>query len=133
MRGGASAASEALAVFTTPVQTVLARINRATLGIWGTYRDWKNVRTENRRLREETQRLRVEALRVTETDAENQRLRRLLALKESLPLETMAGGIIARGGGGWVRSLTVNRGSGGSGRRLTGAIAPDGPGGAITD
>ena len=72
---------------TTAVDRGSSRINRATLGVWGTYRDWKNVRTENRRLREEAQRLRVEALRVTETAAENDRLRRLLALKQSLPLE----------------------------------------------
>jgi rod shape-determining protein MreC len=133
MRGGATGASDALAIITTPVQTVLARINRATLGVWGTYRDWKNVRAENRRLREEAQRLRVEALRVTETDAENQRLRRLLVLKESLPLETLAGEIIAREWGGWVRSLTVNRGRGDSVARLSAVIAPDGLVGRVVD
>jgi len=133
MRGRAAGASDALAVVTTPVQTVLARVNRATLGIWGTYRDWKNVRTENRRLREESQRLRVEALRVSETEAENQRLRRLLTLKDSLPLDTMAGEIIAREWGGWVRSLTVNRGRGDSVTRLTAVIAPDGLVGRIVD
>jgi rod shape-determining protein MreC len=133
MRGRSVGASDALAVVTTPIQTVLARVNRATLGVWGTYRDWKNVRAENRRLRDETQRLRVEALRVTETDAENQRLRRLLTLKESLPLETMAGEIIAREWGGWVRSLTINRGRGDAVSRLTAVIAPDGLVGRIVD
>jgi len=133
MRGRSVGASDALALVTTPIQTVLARVNRATLGVWGTYRDWKNVRVENRRLRDETQRLRVEALRVTETDAENQRLRRLLTLKESLPLETMAGEIIAREWGGWVRSLTINRGRGDAVTRLTAVIAPDGLVGRIVD
>jgi len=133
MRGRSVGASDALALVTTPIQTVLARVNRATLGVWGTYRDWKNVRVENRRLRDETQRLRVEALRVTETDAENQRLRRLLTLKESLPLETMAGEIIAREWGGWVRSLTINRGRGDTVARLTAVIAPDGLVGRIVD
>ncbi len=133
MRGHAAGASDALAVITTPVQTVLARVNRATLGIWGTYRDWKNVRAENRRLREEAQKLRVEALRVTETDSENARLRRLLALKEALPLQTMAGEIIAREWGGWVRSLTVNRGRGDSVARLTAVMAPEGLVGRIVD
>ncbi len=133
MRGRSVGASDALAVVTTPIQTVLARVNRATLGVWGTYRDWKNVRAENRRLRDETQRLRIEALRVTETDAENQRLRRLLTLKESLPLETMAGEIIAREWGGWVRSLTINRGRGDAVARLTAVIAPDGLVGRIVD
>jgi rod shape-determining protein MreC len=133
MRGRSVGASDALAVVTTPIQTVLARVNRATLGVWGTYRDWKSVRAQNRRLRDETQRLRVEALRVTETEAENQRLRRLLTLKESLPLETMAGEIIAREWGGWVRSLTINRGRGDAVARLTAVIAPDGLVGRIVD
>jgi rod shape-determining protein MreC len=133
MRGHTVGASDALAVVTTPIQTVLARINRATVGVWATYQDWKNVRAENRRLREETQRLRVEALRVTETDEENRRLRRLLTLKESLPLETLAGEIIAREWGGWVRSLTVNRGRGDAVARLTAVIAPEGLVGRIVD
>lgn len=133
MRGRAIGAADALAVITTPVQTVLARVNHATLGVWSTYRDWKNVRAENRRLRDEAQRLRVEALRVSETEAENQRLRRLLALKQSLPLETMAGEVIAREWGGWVRSLTVNRGRGDSVGRLTAVISPDGLVGRIVD
>ena len=81
MRGHIAGASDALAVVTTPVQSMLSRVNRATVGLWSTYRDWKNVRAENRRLREETQQLRVDALRVTETVEENRRLRRLLALK----------------------------------------------------
>jgi hypothetical protein len=47
MRGRTIGAADALAVITTPVQTVLARVNRATLGVWGTYRDWKNVCEED--------------------------------------------------------------------------------------
>src|SRR5437867_6167760 len=133
MRGRAVGAGEALALVTTPVQTVLSRVNRTALGVWATYRDWKNVRAENLRLRDESQRLRVEALRVTETDQENRRLRRLLVLKESLPIETMAGEIIAREWGGWVRSLTVNRGRGDHVVRLTAVIGPDGLIGRIVD
>ena len=133
MRGHIAGASDALAILTTPVQTVLARINRATLGVWGTYRDWKNVRSENRRLRDEAQRLRVESLRVSEVDEENRRLRRLLQLKEALPLETISGEIIGREWGGWVRSLTVNRGRSSRVVRLTAVIGPDGLIGRIVD
>ena len=126
MRGHTAGASDALAVVTTPIQSALARVNRATVGVWSTYREWKNVRAENRRLREEAQRLRVEALTVSETVEENQRLRRLLALKEAMPLATLSGEIIAREWGGWVRSLTVNRGRADHVTRLTAVIAPDG-------
>jgi rod shape-determining protein MreC len=133
MRGNTAGASDVLAVVTTPIQSALARVNRTTVGVWSTYREWKNVRAENRRLREEAQRLRVEALTVIETVEENQRLRRLLALKEAMPLATLSGEIIAREWGGWVRSLTVNRGRADHVTRLTAVIAPDGLIGRVVD
>jgi rod shape-determining protein MreC len=133
MRGKTTGASDVLALVTTPIQSALARVNRATVGVWSTYREWKNVRAENRRLREEAQRLRVEALRVTETVQENQRLRRLLALKEAMPMATLAGEVIAREWGGWVRSLTINRGRGDHVARLTAVIAPEGLIGRVVD
>jgi rod shape-determining protein MreC len=126
MRGYGSVAGDVFAVVTTPIQTGLAKASRATFGLWATYLDWKNVRAENRRLREEVQELRVQGLRVVETDDENRRLRRLLALQEHLPLTTLSGEIIAREWGGWIRSLTVNRGRGDNVPRLTAVISPNG-------
>jgi len=125
-RGYATPAAEALALLTTPIQSGFARVNRAAVTVWSTYLDWKNVRTESRRLRDENQRLRVESLQVSETAVENQRLRRLLALQERLPLTTVSAEIIAREWGGWVRSLTVNRGRGDNVSRLAAVIGPDG-------
>ena len=125
-RGRSTAAADVVALVTTPVQSALARVNRAAVGTWSTYLDWKNVRAENRRLREENQELRVAALQVSETATENQRLRRLLSMQERLPLETVGAEIIAREWGGWVRSLTVNRGRNDNIVRLTAVIAPEG-------
>jgi len=132
-RGYGSVASDVFAVVTTPIQTGLAKASRATFGLWATYLDWKNVRAENRRLREEVQELRVQGLRVVETDDENRRLRRLLALQEHLPLTTLSGEIIAREWGGWIRSLTVNRGRGDNVPRLTAVISPSGLVGRVVD
>jgi rod shape-determining protein MreC len=125
-RGHSTPTAEALAFVTTPIQSGLARVNRAAVNVWSTYLDWKNVRAENRRLREENQQLRVEALQVSETEMENARLRRLLALQQRLPLATLSAEIIAREWGGWVRSLTVNRGRSDKVVRLTAVIAPEG-------
>jgi rod shape-determining protein MreC len=132
-RGHSSQAGDALAMVTTPVQSGLARVNRGAVGVWSTYLDWKNVRAENRRLREENQRLHVEALQVNETDVENTRLRRLLGLQGRLPLATMSAEIIAREWGGWVRSITVNRGRGDNIAKLTAVIAPDGLVGRVVE
>ena len=133
MRGYGSVARDAFAVVTAPIQTGLAKASRATFGLWSTYLDWKNVRADNRRLREEVQELRIQGLRVNETDDENRRLRRLLALQEHLPLTTLSGEVIAREWGGWIRSLTVNRGRGDNVPRLTAVISPSGLIGRVVD
>jgi rod shape-determining protein MreC len=132
-RGYGGRAGDAVALVMTPIQTALAAIPRAALGAWSVYLDWKGVRVENRRLRDEIQRLRVDALWVTEAAEENRRLRRLLDLRNRLPIATLAGEVIARDWGGWVRSLTVNRGRGDNVRRLTAVISPDGLVGRIVD
>src|SRR5439155_16967291 len=46
---------------------------------------------------------------------------------------TLSGEIIARDWGGWIRSLTVNRGRGDQVPRLTAVISPDGLIGRIVD
>ena len=132
-RGYGARASDFVAVVTTPLQAGYARVTRGALAVWTTYLDWKNVRAENRRLRAEIERLRVDALRVGETDEENRRLRHLLALQERLPLETLSGEVIAREWGGWVRALTVNRGRGDHVARMTAVISPHGLVGRIVD
>ncbi len=109
-RSQSSAAADWLASLTTPIQATLARTGQFALGLWSTYREWKDVRAENIRLRDQIQSLRVSTLRLEETADENRRLRHLLALQQQLPVATMASEIIAREWGGWVRSLTINRG-----------------------
>jgi rod shape-determining protein MreC len=132
-RGYGASARDLLTLVTAPVQSGVAKAHRAVFAAWDTYFDWKNVRAENRQLRDENQRLRVEALRVGETVDENRRLRRLLALQERLPLTTLSAEIIGRDWGGWIRSLTVNRGRGDRVPRLTAVISPDGLIGRIVD
>jgi rod shape-determining protein MreC len=132
-RGYGARAGDAVALVTTPIQTALATIPRTAVGAWAIYLDWKSVRAENRRLRDELRRLQVEALWVTEAAEENRRLRQLLDLRNRLPVATLPGEVIAREWGGWVRSLTVNRGRGDDVQRLTAVISPDGLVGRIVD
>lgn len=132
-RGYGERAGDVVALVTTPIQTAVAAIPRAALGAWSVYLDWKGVRVENRRLRDEVQRLRVDALWVTEAADENRRLRRLLDLRNRLPVATLPGEVIAREWGGWVRSLTINRGRGDDVKRLTAVISPDGLVGRVVE
>jgi rod shape-determining protein MreC len=83
--GGPGRAADAVAFVVTPFQSMLMNVHRATLGIWTTYIDWKSVRTENRVLQAEGERLRMQALQVEETRQENARLRRLLGFASGFP------------------------------------------------
>ena len=124
--GGTGRASELVTIAVTPVQGLLVRIHRSALNFWANYVEWKSVRRENTVLREENEHLRVEALQAGETREENARLRRLLLLRDRLPLATVSGEVIGREAGGWVRSLTVNRGRGDGIAQQTPVIVPDG-------
>ena len=112
-RGGSTGrATDVLSLLTTPFQVVLTKLHRGAVSVWAGYLDWKWARRDNADLRVENERLRIQSLQVQETRQENERLRRLLALRERLPLRTLTGEIIGREAGGWVRSVTVNRGLG---------------------
>ncbi len=124
--GGTGRAGELVGLVVTPVQNLLVRIHRGAVGLWAVYVDWKSVRTENVVLRAENERLRVQSLQSADTREENARLRRLLALRDRLPLSTLAGEVIGREGGGWVRTLTVNRGRGDGIGQQTPVIVPEG-------
>jgi rod shape-determining protein MreC len=124
--GAGSRLAELFGLVLTPLQSAVARVQGAALGAWNVYLDWKNVRRENQTLRAEVERLRMQALRVEDTRRENERLRELLDLRDRLPISALAGEVIAREWGGWVRSVTVNRGRGDGIARLTPAIVPEG-------
>jgi rod shape-determining protein MreC len=124
--GGTGRAGELVAIAVTPIQSLLVRIHRGALGFWANYLDWKSVRRENASLRGANEQLRVQALQAGETREENARLRRLLVLRDRLPLATLAGEVIGREAGGWVRSLTVNRGRGDGIAQQTPVIVPEG-------
>ncbi len=89
--------------------------------------DWKAVRArESSRSAARTSSSASRRSRSARRDEENTRLRRLLALRDRLPLATLSGEVIGREAGGWVRSLTVNRGRGDGIAQQTPVIVPDG-------
>jgi rod shape-determining protein MreC len=124
--GGPARAGDLVALALTPVQNLLTKAHRGALSVWNSYADWKRVRAENLALHAENERLRIEALQARETDQENRRLRRLVTLRERLPLTTLGGEIIGREGGGWARSVTVNRGRADGVAQQMPVIVPDG-------
>ena len=124
--GGAGRAGDLVAIVLTPVQSLLVKVHRGAVGLWSSYADWKGVRRDNAALRAEAEQLRVQGLQHAETERENVRLRRLLELRQRLPLSTLAGEVVGRESGGWVRALTVNRGRGSGVAQQTPVIVPEG-------
>lgn len=122
-----------IARVTTPLQSGLAKLQRGAVSVWTVYLDWKQFRQENRELRGEVERLRLATLQVREIQDENLRLRRLLELRDRLPLTTLAGEVIAKEWSGWVRSLVVNRGRRDGIVRMTPVIAPEGLVGRVAE
>ncbi len=102
--------AEGVAAVTAPVQAGFARLHRRALGLWTTYLEWKALRADAERLRTEVAALRLRQLRQDELDAENGRLRTLLALRERLPVRTFGAEVVAREWNGFTRGLTINRG-----------------------
>jgi rod shape-determining protein MreC len=123
---GLGPATDLVSLAFKPLQVLLVKVHRGALSLWSGYIDWKSARRDNAGLRAENDRLRVEALGVEEIRHENERLRRLLELRDQLPIATLSGEVIAREGGGWVRALTVNRGRGDGVAPLTPVIVPEG-------
>jgi rod shape-determining protein MreC len=102
--------AEGVAAVTAPVQAAFARMHRVALGGWTTYLEWKALRADAARLRAEVTALRLRQLRQDELDAENERLRALLTLRERLSVRTIGAEVVAREWNGFTRGLTVNRG-----------------------
>ncbi|MCR4420699.1 MAG: rod shape-determining protein MreC [Clostridia bacterium] len=73
---------------------------------------YEALEAENEALKEEVGRLRAENTRLEEYRLENQRLRRLLALKEEWPeYDLLAARVIGRHPDRWFHTVTIDRGS----------------------
>jgi rod shape-determining protein MreC len=130
---GSASLSDLISRVTTPFQTGLTKLHQSGSAVWTTYLDWKQFRGENRALRAEVERLRIASLQVRDTQEENLRLRRLLGLRDRLPLSTLAGEVIAKEWSGWIRSLIVNRGRRDGIARMTPVIVPEGLVGRVAE
>ena len=111
----------------TPVQGLLVKIHRGALGIWTSYTDWKGCDARTAALRAEAEGLRLQGLQRAETEQENDPTARASStLRERLPLSALAGEVVGRESGGWVRAITVNRGRGSGVAQQTPVIVPEG-------
>ncbi|MBI3989837.1 MAG: rod shape-determining protein MreC [candidate division NC10 bacterium] len=101
--------------------------------VWEEYIDLRNLRQENRRLKEELERLKGEVKTFRESELENQRLRTLLELKGQTPTKVIAARVIGKDATNWFKTIVIDRGSESGVRRNMVVIAPGGLVGRILE
>jgi rod shape-determining protein MreC len=108
--GGVSLLQRTLLSVFAPLQKGLA----ATIGgVSEAWRGWgfhRSTYRENRRLQARLNELQAELNARSGPAQDAARLRELLALKQALPLDTVAADVVARDGVPWFRSVTIDRG-----------------------
>jgi rod shape-determining protein MreC len=86
----------ALLRFTAPLEYAAAALARGISGIVGDYVYLVDVRADNNKLAYENARLRADLRRLSVAEAEARRLKRLLALRDSVEDETVSAAVIAK-------------------------------------
>lgn len=94
-----------------PLYGVVSRANGFVEGIWTDYLALVNVRKENLKLREHIKVLNSRLVDANEATLSNERLQKLLQLKNSLHAPVLAASVIGEDGSPWFKTVVIDRGS----------------------
>ncbi len=94
----------------SPLQRGVGALAFFASELWRGWAFHRETYTENRRLREHLRELETELQLRSFRAQESVRLRELLALQQSVPLETLAAQVVGRDGVPWFRTLTLDKG-----------------------
>lgn len=94
----------------TPFEKILVWVQSSTGNIWHNYFYLRGVRSENRELKLEIERLRIEQVRMSQDADQAHRLQALLAFKEQFISQTMAAQVIGSSGSEQSRSVYIDKG-----------------------
>ncbi len=108
--GGHSLFERVLFNLLSPLQTGVARAVSGVGSAWSGYVDLQGVREDNTQLSARVHALELELESTRQRALEAERLRGLLALKEAIPMRTVAAAVVAREGLPWFRSVTLDKG-----------------------
>jgi rod shape-determining protein MreC len=110
----------------SPAQRVVGGGVRGIAQAWRGYVDLRGVRQENGRLQDRVDALELQLQENQDRVHEAERLRGLLAMKQSLQLDSIAAEVVAREGVPWFRTVMVNQGSRAGVRVNAPVITPQG-------
>jgi len=94
----------------TPLERGLVWIQSSTDGLWHNYFYLRGVRTENRRLKDELEQMRLEQVRLQQDAEQAHRLQSLLAFKEQFISKTVAAQVIGSSGSEQSRIVYIDKG-----------------------
>jgi rod shape-determining protein MreC len=114
-----------LSVF-SPVMKPAIRFNIFITGIWNGYVNLVSVRKENLSMKSQIKELNARVVAAHETLLENQRLTRLLEMKESIEPATLTASVVGEDLSSWFRTLVIDRGSSSGLREGMAVVASDG-------
>jgi rod shape-determining protein MreC len=104
----------------TPLERGLVWVQNGANNLWHNYFFLRGVRAENRQLKEQIEKMRLEQVRLSEDAAQARRLQSLLAFKEQFIAKTVPAQVIGSSGSDLSRSVYIDKGS-------NQGIAPDMP------
>jgi rod shape-determining protein MreC len=110
----------------SPLFSVIASINTGASGIWKDYLDLVEVRKENKILRESVKVLNSRIIESREALLANERLNKLLGIKNSLHTPSLAAKVIGEDSSPWFKTILINRGAGDGLKEGMPVIASDG-------
>jgi rod shape-determining protein MreC len=109
--GGGSMLERSIFAVVSPVQRGVAAAVRGVTSTWHGYVDLRGVREENAQLRERVGFLERTLQQKQHLAREAERLRGILELQQTLPIQTTVAQVVAREGVPWFRTFTINKGS----------------------
>jgi rod shape-determining protein MreC len=108
--GGLSLLQRGILGAFSPLQRAMSWVVGGAGELWRGWAFHRETYEENRRLEEQVRRLEIDLQSRTAKAQDSDRLRELLALREAIPMETVAAQVVGRDGVPWFRSLTVDKG-----------------------
>lgn len=94
-----------------PLMGIISDFNRYLSSFWNNYLVLVSTQRENQTLRESVRKLNVRAIEGQEATLENERLKKLLVLKGSLQIPSVAANVIGEDSAPWYRSIVIDRGA----------------------
>ena len=95
----------------SPVISLVAKINNGVSALCNDYLNLVGVRKENRLLRESIKELNAKVIESREALLANERLKRLLEMKNSLKIPSLTATVIGEDASPWFKTILIDRGS----------------------